>query len=152
MSIYLILIIVAAIALFLTGIYTQYISPIVDSAGFCPCSARGGAAGESFCPYAAAAAQSAVGEGFCPCNARGGAAPIMGAGYEGFVGNDYQGRADYLSKKFSEPANQNKLESYALYSKTVKDGDSSEWFDLLNLKRKGVPLSSDNIYAKFVTK
>lgn len=176
MSIYLILIIVAAIVSFLTYIYVEFIQPQFKAIGFCPCNANKGGANENFCPcnsqerfcaynaqegfcpYAAAAAQSALGEGFCPCNSReefcscNKSRNSSSNRSEGFVGDDYKARADYLSKKFSTPANQNKLESYTLYSKVIKDGDSAEWYDLVNLKRGGIPITSDNIYAKFISK
>ena len=156
MLIYLILIIVAAIVLFLAYIYVEFIQPQFKVIGFCPCNAN--STQEGFCPYAAAAAQSALGEGFCPCNSReefcscNNSRNSSSNRSEGFVGDDYKARADYLSKKFSTPANQNKLESYTLYSKVIKDGDSAEWYDLVNLKRGGIPMTSDNIYAKFISK
>ena len=103
-----------------------------DLSGFCPCNSR---ASEGFCKYSAAIAASTVGT----VNA------------EKFVGNDYKSRADYLSKKFADPSSQTKLESYNAYTKVVKDGDSSEWYDLLNIKRGGNQLSSDNIYATFMS-
>ena len=114
------------------GIYSLYLPPQCDLSGFCPCNSRGG---EGFCKYSAAIAASTVGT----------------VNSEKFVGNDYKGRADYLSKKFADPGNQSKLESYNAYTKVVKNGDSAEWYDLLNIKRGGGNLSSDNIYATFMS-
>ena len=115
--------------LFLIAMYELCVSPRCDVSGFCGC----GCAGR---------------EGFCPCSAASSAPATSG---EGFVGNDYKNRADYLSKKFADPDNQKRLESYNSYSKIVKNGDSAEWYDLINIKHRGGKLSRDNIYATFMS-